>query len=84
VYRLPGKDDLGTDRMPPAGQPILHTLGYPMHAGGHGAVPSDRDVYLEFMKMDLRPYRVYRGGCSRRTREARSKKIAAPSRKGEL
>jgi hypothetical protein len=55
VYRLLGKDDLGTDRMPPAGQPILHTLGYLMHAGGHGTVPSDWDVYLEFMKMHLKP-----------------------------
>ena len=55
VYKLLGKGDLGTDQMPPAGQPILHTLGYLMHAGGHGTVPSDWDVYLQFMKMHLKP-----------------------------
>ncbi|MCC6362687.1 MAG: acetylxylan esterase [Bryobacterales bacterium] len=54
VYRLLGKQDLGTDQFPPAGQPILHTLGYSMHAGGHGAIPSDWDVFLQFMEKYLR------------------------------
>jgi hypothetical protein len=53
VYRLFGKQGLGTDQMPLAGQPILHDIGYLMHAGGHGMVPSDWDVYLQFMKMHL-------------------------------
>lgn len=53
VYRLLGKEGLGTDQWPPAGRPILNTLGYLMHAGGHGTVPSDWDVYLEFMRMHL-------------------------------
>lgn len=51
VYELYGKRSLGTDVMPPAGQPILNDLGYLMHAGGHGAIPSDYDVFIRFMKM---------------------------------
>lgn len=53
VYRLHGRSDLGTTELPPAGQPILNTLGYVMHDGGHGMVPADWDVYIEFMKKHL-------------------------------
>jgi hypothetical protein len=56
VYRLSGKEDLGTDRWPPQG-PILHTLGYFMHEGGHGTLPSDWDQYLRFLEMHLHPER---------------------------
>jgi hypothetical protein len=55
VYRLLGGKDLGIDQMPPAGQPILHTIGYYMHSGGHGTLPSDWDVFLKFMRMHLQP-----------------------------
>jgi hypothetical protein len=55
VYRLLGAEDLGTDRMPAPGQPILHTLGYLMHEGGHGTLPQDWPVFLEFMKRYLLP-----------------------------
>jgi len=55
VYRLLGGQDLGTDQMPPAGQPILHTIGYYMHSGGHGALPPDWDVFLKFMRIHLQP-----------------------------
>ena len=55
VYQLLGKDGLDTNTWPPAGTPILHTLGYFMHDGGHGSLPSDWSVYLDFMKMNLRP-----------------------------
>ena len=41
------------DQMPPAGTPILHAIGYYMHAGGHGTIPSDWDQYLSFMRMHL-------------------------------
>src|SRR5215213_3197847 len=54
VYRMLGGQDLGTDQMPPAGRPILHTLGYYMHAGGHGTVPSDWDQFLKFMRLHMR------------------------------
>jgi hypothetical protein len=53
VYRLLGKQGLDTDQMPPAGSPILHTIGYYMHAGGHGTIPSDWDQFLAFMQMHL-------------------------------
>jgi hypothetical protein len=53
VFRLLGKQALGAEQMPPAGQPILHTLGYVMHAGGHGTIPSDWELFLEFMRMHL-------------------------------
>ena len=55
VYRLLGKEDLGTDVWPRAGQPILHDLSYSMHEGGHGMVPSDWAVYVEFLKKNLHP-----------------------------
>jgi hypothetical protein len=54
VWRLLGKDDLGTTEMPAPGVPILRTLGYEMHAGGHGTVPSDWDVFLKFMQLHLK------------------------------
>ena len=53
VYELLGKKGLGTDSFPPAGQPILHDLGYYMHDGGHGNVPADYPVYVRFMQMHL-------------------------------
>jgi hypothetical protein len=53
VYRLFGKQGLDVDEVPPAGEAILHDIGYEMHAGGHGMVPSDWDVYLQFMKLHL-------------------------------
>lgn len=55
VYRLLGKQGLETDQMPPAGQPILNTIGYFMHTGGHGTLPSDWEVFLKFMEMHLKP-----------------------------
>lgn len=55
VFKLLGVQGLDADQMPQAGQPILHTLGYYMHAGGHGALPSDWDVFLKFIQMHLKP-----------------------------
>jgi hypothetical protein len=51
VYRLFGKQGLGVDKMPAAGQPILHDIGYYMHSGGHGALPADWDQYLKFLQL---------------------------------
>ena len=53
VYRLLGKQGLDTDQMPAAGETITHSIGYHMHAGGHGTVPSDWDQFLRFMQMHL-------------------------------
>lgn len=55
VYRLLGKRDLGTDVLPPPNTPILHDLAYLMHEGGHGTVPSDWPVYIDFLKLLLKP-----------------------------
>ena len=55
VYRLLGKQGLGTGKMPAAGEAILHDIGYLMHAGGHGTVPSDWEQYLKFMEMHFKP-----------------------------
>jgi hypothetical protein len=52
VYALLGKQGLAGD-WPPAGKPILNTLGYSMHAGGHGTIPSDWDLFAEFMQRQL-------------------------------
>jgi len=51
VWTLLGKKGLGTDEWPAPGQAILNDLGYYMHAGGHGAMPADYPVFIEFMKM---------------------------------
>jgi hypothetical protein len=53
VFKLLGKEALGTEQMPAPGQPILHTLGYVMHAGGHGTISSDWEIFLKFMQMHL-------------------------------
>ncbi|SPE27169.1 putative acetyl xylan esterase [Candidatus Sulfotelmatomonas gaucii] len=55
VYKLLGKDPLDTDVWPEPKVPILHDLAYYMHEGPHGMVPTDWDIYLEFLKMHLRP-----------------------------
>jgi hypothetical protein len=53
---LLGKQDLGTDVWPAAKVPVYSNgLNYYMHDGGHGMVPSDWDIYLEFLKAQLRP-----------------------------
>lgn len=53
VYELLGKQGLDTNEWPHAGVAILHTLGYYMHAGGHGTLPGDWAVFLKFLRMQL-------------------------------
>ena len=55
VFKLLGKEGIDTAQMPPAGTPILNTLGYFMHAGGHGSMPSDWAQFFRFMEMHLKP-----------------------------
>jgi hypothetical protein len=55
VYGLFGKQGLGTDLIPAPATPILHDLGYLMHEGGHGTIPADWPVYIDFLKMHLKP-----------------------------
>ncbi len=58
VYELLGKQDLGTDVWPAPKQPIFRDgLNYYMHEGGHGMVPGDWSIYIEFLKQNLHPER---------------------------
>jgi hypothetical protein len=55
VYKLLGKQGINSTEMPAAGVPILTTLGYYMHNGGHGMLPSDWPTIFQFMQMHLKP-----------------------------
>lgn len=55
VYRLLGKQGLEITKWPEAGKPYLSILGYYMHQGGHGTVPSDWNIFIAFMKKFLIP-----------------------------
>ena len=55
VYELLGGKPLGTEQMPASGQPILHTIGYYMHKGGHGSLPTDWPIFFDFLQMHLKP-----------------------------
>jgi hypothetical protein len=55
VYELLGKHGPKDDKMPLAGRLAGDTLAYYMHAGGHGTVPSDWDIYLKFLEQHLKP-----------------------------
>jgi hypothetical protein len=57
VFELFGKHGPATDAFPPAGQIVGDTLAYYMHAGGHGMVPGDWAVYLDFLDKQLEPVR---------------------------
>lgn len=54
VYELFNKKGPATDVLPNAGdQTQLNTLGYYMHAGGHGTIPSDWAVFITYLKKYL-------------------------------
>ncbi len=56
VYKLLGKQDLGTDVWPAAKTPLFSNgLNYYMHDGGHGMVPTDWDIYVQFLKAQFHP-----------------------------
>ena len=54
VYRLLGKSTLEASELPPAGKADMNTLGFVMHSGGHGTIPTDWDLFRKFMAMHLR------------------------------
>lgn len=54
VYRLLNKQDLTTDQMPALDQPIMNTIAYHIHTGGHAITPFDWDQFLKFADMHLR------------------------------
>ena len=49
VYRLLGKDDLGTDQMPPLNQPIQHTIAYHYRSGKHELAPYDWEQIILYV-----------------------------------
>ncbi len=55
VYNLFGLQGPGNVEWPKASDTSIayNPLGYYMHAGGHGTVPSDYDIYLNYMKKFL-------------------------------
>lgn len=54
VYKLFNKKGPGTDVMPGASdQRLLNTLGYYMHSGGHGTIPSDWALFMTYLKKYL-------------------------------
>ena len=55
VYELLGAEGIAQYSMPGAGKPLMTTLGYLVHEGGHGAQPADWPVFLDFMDKHLKP-----------------------------
>lgn len=53
VYKLFGKSVPESPAVPAAGQSVMTTLGYHMHEGGHGMIPTDWGVFIQFMKAHL-------------------------------
>ncbi len=55
VYALFGEKGPGTTTMPEAGDTSLmnNKLGYYEHKGGHGTIPSDWPLFIEYMKKYL-------------------------------
>ena len=55
VYQLLGAKGIEAPSQPRLGEPMMNTLGYVMHDGGHGVLPADWPVFLDFMDRHLRP-----------------------------
>lgn len=57
VYRLLGKQGLGTDQMPPLNTPIMHTIAFHIRSGKHEVTPFDWEQFLAFADMHLHAQR---------------------------
>lgn len=53
VYELLGEPGVTDDELPEPDTLIGGTLSYYMHEGGHGMVPGDWEVYLDFLETHL-------------------------------
>jgi hypothetical protein len=55
VYKLFGKTVPTTTTLPEAGDTsqLFNTLGYYMHKGGHGTIPSDWPLFIQYIKKFL-------------------------------
>ena len=54
VYRLVGRQDLGTDQMPPLNRPIQHTLAFHYRTGKHAVTAFDWDQFMAFAERHLK------------------------------
>ncbi|HEU5079140.1 MAG TPA: acetylxylan esterase [Opitutaceae bacterium] len=54
VYELLGKKGIEEYSLPAPGKPLLNTVGYLMHEGGHGVMPADWPVFLDFLEKYLK------------------------------
>ncbi len=57
VFALLGEKGIEEYSLPAPGKPLLNRLGYLMHDGGHGTMPADWPVFLDFMQKHLPPSR---------------------------
>jgi hypothetical protein len=58
VYRLLGKQDLGTTELPPLDRPLIAgDLGFLYHTGPHSITAEDWKVFLDFADRHLKPTR---------------------------
>lgn len=63
VYELLGREGLARAQMPQAGMRVGGTLSYFLHAGGHGTIPSDWPVFLDFLEQYLIRTHAVAGGA---------------------
>lgn len=54
VYRLLGTDGLAAREMPAVNRPVLSRIGYCIRPGGHGVIPADWGVYMDFADRHVR------------------------------
>lgn len=57
VFTLLGQKGIEPYSLPAPGKPLMNRLGYLMHDGGHGTLPADWPVFLDFMDQHLKPER---------------------------
>jgi len=56
IYKLLGKEDLGTTTLPPLDTPLITgSLGFHYHTGGHTISPADWKAFLDFADHHLKP-----------------------------
>jgi hypothetical protein len=55
VYELLGASAIDAYSQPPLGEPMLNTLGYLIHDGGHGVVAADWPVFFDYLDRYLKP-----------------------------
>lgn len=53
VFELFGDKGIEEYSLPAPGVPLMNRLGYLMHEGGHGVVPADWPVFLDFLEQHL-------------------------------